>query len=422
MMAKTIWLVALLGTFVCTSTVNAQTKPAITFYAKKGKGYGLVTADSTFSLNFQFRIQNRAAVYTKSLDDFDPGAFEFRTRRLRLKFDGFVYSPKIGYYIQLSFSRGDMDWRGTDNSDVNSSVNVVRDAVIFYNPRPKLRLAFGQTKLPGNRQRVISSGDQQFADRSIVNSTFNIDRDFGFFAHYTENYFVLRGAITSGEGRNSFTTVDGNSATTANSGLAWTGRVEILPFGKFTGNNDYMEGDLEREPKPKLSIASTYSYNDKAMRQAGQLGNDLYENRGIRNFEIDALFKYKGWAFYNEYMMRDAARPVTVLATDISKTRAILVGRGYLSQLSYLFKNNWEVAGRYSTTIPFHKLYSQKEERRIEQVEAGFAKYLSGHRLKIQGNLVYNAKFDLYDAGLQRNIYQFNNGWWSGIFQVEIGI
>jgi phosphate-selective porin OprO and OprP len=172
MMAKTIWLVALLGTFVCTSTVNAQTKPAITFYAKKGKGYGLVTADSTFSLNFQFRIQNRAAVYTKSLDDFDPGAFEFRTRRLRLKFDGFVYSPKIGYYIQLSFSRGDMDWRGTDNSDVNSSVNVVRDAVIFYNPTPKLRLAFGQTKLPGNRQRVISSGDQQLqiAQLSIQHS------------------------------------------------------------------------------------------------------------------------------------------------------------------------------------------------------------------------------------------------------------
>jgi hypothetical protein len=332
-----------------------------------------------------------------------------------LKFEGFVYNPKIGYYIQLSFSRGDMDWRGPDNSEVNSSVNVVRDAVIFYNPTPKLRLAFGQTKLPGNRQRVISSGDQQFADRSIVNATFTIDRDFGFFAHYTENYFILRGAITSGEGRNSFTTVDGTSATTANSGLAWTGRVEILPFGKFTGKNDYVEGDLEREPKPKLSIGSTYSYNDKAMRQAGQLGNDLYENRGIRNFEIDVLFKYKGWSFYNEYMMRDAARPVTVLETDLSKTRAIVVGRGYLSQLSYLFKSNWEVAGRYSTTIPFHKIYSQNGERRIEQVEAGFTKYLSGHRLKIQGNVVYNAKFT-------RGDYSFSDGWWSTIFQVEIGI
>jgi hypothetical protein len=151
------------------------------------------------------------------------------------------------------------------------------------------------------------------------------------------------------------------------------------------------------------------------MRQAGQLGNDLYENRGIRNFEIDVLFKYKGWAFYNEYMMRDAARPVTALETDISKKRSIVVGRGYLSQLSYLFKSNWEVAGRYSTTIPFHKLYSQNGERRIEQVEGGFTKYLSGHRLKIQGNIVYNAKFD-------RGVYAYSDGWWSGIFQVEIGI
>ncbi len=413
-MIKKLWLVAFVA-IVFSTTIQAQTKPAVIFYAKKQKGYGLVTADSTFSLNFQFRMQNRAAVYTKTLDDFDPAAFEMRVRRLRLKFDGFVYSPKIGYYIQLSFSRGDMDWRSTDNSEVNSSPNAVRDAVIFYNPNPNLRLAFGQTKLPGNRQRVVSSGDQQFADRSIVNATFNIDRDFGFFVHYTPKYYALRGAITSGEGRNAFTTVDGTSATTSNSGLAWTARAEILPFGKFTGNNDYVEGDLEREPKPKLSIGGTFSYNDKATRQAGQLGNDLYENRGLRNFEVDILFKYKGWAFYNEYMKRDAARPQTVNPNDVSKVRNILVGEGYLTQLSYLFKSNWEIAGRYSTVIPFKKLYDLNDEKRVEQVEAGFTKYLNGHRLKIQGNIVYNAKFS-------RQEYAFTDGWWSGIFQVELGI
>jgi phosphate-selective porin OprO and OprP len=180
-----------------------------------------------------------------------------------MKFEGFVYNPKLTYYIQLSFSRGDMDWRGTDNSVNNHSPNIVRDAVIYYNPNKNVRLGFGQTKLPGNRQRVVSSGDLQFADRSIVNATFNIDRDFGFFAHYMTNYFNLRGAITSGEGRNS---------VASNNGLAWTGRAELLPLGKFTGNNDYIEGDLEREPKPKISLAVTYSLNDRAVRQSGTLG------------------------------------------------------------------------------------------------------------------------------------------------------
>jgi hypothetical protein len=40
---------------------------------------------------------------------------------------------------------------------------------------------FGQTKLPGNNQRVVSSGSLEFTDRTINNSRFNIDRDFGLF-------------------------------------------------------------------------------------------------------------------------------------------------------------------------------------------------------------------------------------------------
>ncbi len=147
-----------------------------------------------------------------------------RVRRLRFKFEGFVYNPKLTYYIQLAFSRGDMDFNAAEGSVINNSPNVIRDAVIYYNPTKNLRLGFGQTKLPGNRQRVISSGDQQFADRSIVNATFNIDRDFGFFANYSGHFYNLRGAITSGEGRNS---------TASNAGLAYTGRVELLPLGKI---------------------------------------------------------------------------------------------------------------------------------------------------------------------------------------------
>jgi phosphate-selective porin OprO and OprP len=396
--------------FLAALSATGQNLPALNFYAKKGKGYGFVTADSLFSLNFQFRIQNRAAMVTKSLDDFEAESFEFRTRRLRLKFEGFVYDPKLTYYIQLSFSRGDMDWRSTDNSAVNNSPNVVRDAVIYYSPTPSLKLGFGQTKLPGNRQRVVSSGDLQFADRSIVNATFNIDRDFGFFGNFSQKYFNLKGAITSGEGRNSLT---------SNSGLAWTGRVEILPFGKFTGNNDYIEGDLEREQKPKLSIASTFSYNDKAMRQAGQLGNDLYSNPGIRTFEVDALFKYRGWAWYNEYMQRNSGDPITVSA-DLTRTRFIYVGKGYLTQLSYLFKNNWEVAARYTAIVPYKAIFNNENfpalsEKKVEQVEAGVTKYLVGHRVKVQGNVLYNNQTSRIDKS-------YVDGYWSAIFQVELGI
>jgi phosphate-selective porin OprO and OprP len=144
------------------------------------RGIEVVAPDSLFSLNFRFRVQSRALYFTESFDDFSMAETEARIRRLRLRLEGFMYSPKLTYLVQLSFARGDMDWNVRDNSAVNNSPNVVRDAVAFYRPDRHWTFIFGQTKLPGNRQRVVSSGDLQFLDRSIVNSTFNIDRDFGF--------------------------------------------------------------------------------------------------------------------------------------------------------------------------------------------------------------------------------------------------
>lgn len=389
---------------------SAQRQPSVELFTRPQKGFGFVTSDSSYSLKLQFRIQNRAAFTTEDVDDLTISNYEFRVRRLRLKLEGFVYDPKLTYYIQLSFSRGDMDWEGRENSIANGTPNLIRDAVIYYTPTKNLRLGFGQTKLPGNRQRVVSSGDQQFVDRSIVNATFNIDRDFGLFADFMSDYVMLRGAITSGDGRNAIET---------NSGLAYTGRIELLPFGRFTGENDYIEGDLERELTPKLSIAGTFSYNDKAVREAGQLGNDLYAPRGIRNMEFDALLKYNGWSWYNEYMKRDAPNPITQNPDDGS-LRYILNGAGFLTQLSYLFTNNVEIAGRYSVIVPSEELYNnpaypELNEPKREQVEVGVTKYLVGHRLKIQANVIRANHTDMLTDSP-------DGGFWSGIFQIEIGI
>jgi len=406
---------AILVSFVFFSIISfqgsAQDKPAINVFTRKQKGVGFVTSDSVFSLNFQFRMQNRAMYISKSDTDFAPEAFEFRVRRLRMKFTGFVYNPKLTYYIQLGFSRGDMDWRGPENNQINNSPNIIRDAIIYYKPTPRLQLGFGQTKIPGNRQRVVSSGDQQFFDRSIVNSRFTLDRDFGFFGHYTTPYVIFRGSLTSGEGRN---------AELSNNGLAYTGRVEFLPFGHFTGENDYQEGDLDREEKLKISLAATYSQNDRALRTQGQLGNDLYESRTMEAVEFDLLAKYKGWAWYSEFMNRGTSNPITVNPNNNSLISVVYEGQGYMSQMSYLFKNNFEISGRYATSIPSSKLYDNVEapalnEKQIENYELGVTRYFNGHRLKVQGGLMYSKFTDLRTDS-------FAQGYYSAVFQIELGI
>ncbi|MGI9190488.1 MAG: porin [Chitinophagaceae bacterium] len=395
-------LAGLLSTPQMLHAQKAEKEPKYNF----SNGLGLVTPDSTFSINFRFRTQLRSTYNTVSTSDFSANDIEARVRRLRLRMDGFLVNPKINYYIQLSFSRGDMDWSGPDNSSVNSSPNVVRDAVLIYKPNPKLSVIFGQTKLPGNRQRVVSSGELQFADRSIVNATFNIDRDFGIQCVYQDKLvgidYVLKGAISSGEGRNS---------NLSNAGLAYTGRVEVLPLGKFTNKGDYFEGDLEREKKPKLSIAAGYHFNESAARTAGTLGKDLYQNRNLKAFIADILFKYKGFALSAEYITRNTDNPITINAANTQ--RIVYVGNGKMMQMSYIFKNDIELAGRYALITPYSSI--QTKELQKEEIGLGVTKYLRKHRVKLQGNLFYYNNVNMSTSTSTQNF-------WSGTFQVELGI
>lgn len=374
------------------------------------KGVEYVQKDSAFSIRFSFRVQERAGYLSHSASDLSPESFEFRVRRLRLGFRGFVYNPKLTYYLQLSFSRGDMDWESTNTSVYNTSPNIVRDAMIFYSPSKKLTFGFGQTKLPGNRQRVVSSGSQQFYDRSIVNATFTLDRDFGFFTVYNHEYFRLKGAITSGEGRNS---------SKSDQGLNYTARAEVLPFGKFTGENEDWEGDLAREPKPKLSMAVGYNINQRAARLGGTLGNDLYSPVTMHNLHADLSFKYKGFALMHEYCRRNSDNPITFKSTDSSATRVVYDGWGMNTQASYLFKNNYEIALRYAQITPDKKLYTNSNfpklnEKGQEQIIAGVSKYLNGHKVKVQGNVLYQKTNNLRDHSYKDQIGVF--------FQVELGI
>jgi phosphate-selective porin OprO and OprP len=383
------------------TTIMKDTAPGLSFK----RGIEVIHPDSLFSINFRFRVQSRAIYFSESLSDPSMSEAEARVRRLRLRMEGFMYNPKLTYLIQLSFSRGDMDWNSRDNSAINHSPNVVRDAVVFYKPDNHWTFIFGQTKLPGNRQRVVSSGDQQFIDRSIVNATFNIDRDFGFQVYFQNNIgslvYILKGAMTTGEGRN---------VTTTDKGLAYTGRFELLPLGGFKNRGDYFEGDLEREEKIKVSLAGGLSYNNFAKRTGGQIGKDLYEARDMTTYIFDGLMKYQGFALYIEYLERFSDNPITI--NPQGQIRHVTSGNGALAQASYLFKNNYEIATRYAVVTPKENI--RLIENQEEIITAGITKYLIGHRLKLQGNISYHSSNETSPVSRHQN--------WSAGFQIELGI
>ncbi len=361
-----------------------------------------ITRPDFFQLNLRFRMQNRFGFRTESGDDLSIRQFEARVRRLRLRFDGYVLDKKLRYYMQLSFSRADQDL------ETGVIAQTIRDAILYYHFTEYFYIGFGQSKLPGNRQRVTSSGNLQFAERSIANAAFNIDRDFGFFGYASAfagvSEFHFKAAVTSGDGRN---------ASAIDNGLAYTGRIEWLPLGSFANNGDYSEGDLEREPVPRISLAGGYSFNHKSSRVNGQLGPALPEPRDFHYIFADALFKYRGFAWSTEYMRRFCAEPVFRNAETGQIQQFVLSGQGINSQASYLFPGDMELALRYSWVQPDEVLLAVTQQR--EELLVGVTRYFNKHRIKAQLNAGYN-----YASG--RIPTTAPGSYWLSYLQVEFGI
>lgn len=371
------------------------------------KGLQIRDHADRFELNVRFRTQNRVTFESRSADDLALENVEAVPRRLRLRLEGFAGDPRLLYKIQLSFARGDQDW---DNTGVP---NVVRDAVVIWQQTKGLQFLFGQTKLPGNRQRVVSSGDLQFVDRSIVNATYNIDRDTGAQVHVSQGLwgmvFNLRGAITYGEGRN------GGVAPAGNRGVAYTGRAEFLPFGAFTNGGDYFEGDLMREQTPKLSIGATYSTNRDSNRTGGTLGRNLYEPRTINTTFVDFIAKYRGLALYGEYALRTTPKsPVTSLMEgERLLERFVPTGTGWLAQGSYFFADHWELGARYALVKPASAVRRLTNE--VAETTGVATYYLQGHKVKFQADVTHHDETAL-DPG------RTAQDRWVGRFQIELGI
>lgn len=376
-------LVLVIFCFVCSAhnQIRAQDLSSNRF----GKGLKVLAKDSSFYLKFGFRFQT---LYQGELNlDSEEWADRMLIRRARLKFDGWAYHPSLSYKIELGLSSPDHS--GGEINEAGNTARIILDAVAKWQATKNLSIWFGQTKLPGNRERVISSQNLQFVDRSLLNSRLNIDRDIGVQFHHEstigEEIIVNKiFSVSIGEGRNIITANTG--------GYDFTYRLEVLPFGNFESGGDYFSSDLKREPRPKLSIGATYDINQNAARQRGQLGSYVKDSNGnqyssdLKTLFIDAMFKYKGLSFLGEYGAKRGSNQVFATLDDGS-TLKYVTGDALSLQTGYLLKNNVEMAFRYTSLTPDNRTYSGMREE--SQYTLGFSKYFEGHNLKIQSDLSY---------------------------------
>jgi len=352
-----------------------------------GKGIHFTAKDSSFSSTASFRFQ------TLFIGDWASETYNWKNvykfssnvliRRARLKFNGFAYSPKLTYKLELGLSNRDV--KHSNDYYFGNAPNFILDAYLKWNFYKGFSIKAGQFKLPGNRERLISSSAMQFVDRSLLNSNYTLDRDVGISLHYNKTFgkqfeMRLKAAVSKGEGRN----VIQNNVN----GYETTFKAEFLPFGAFKNKGEYVGSAIDREEQPKLAVAFTFDRNDGAIRTNGNKGGFIQNTKNgkvLLSGFADFMFKYKGISIMGEYAIRRTSDniPFTNLTGIYNDT--YFTGSGINFQGGYMFKNKLEIGGRFTTISP----QNSSVGTHLNQYSVVLSKFIKGNSLKVQTDVGY---------------------------------
>jgi phosphate-selective porin OprO and OprP len=259
------------------------------------KGVEVKTKDGKFAMQIQNRLQFRYAnpfdSDPRSLADLEREQSSFMVRRARTKASGHAYWPWLKYYMQY-------DW----------SQPVLRDFYLDVSKFSSAQLRLGRGKVIWNDERVTSSGKQQFANRSIVNDIFTVDRQQGVQLHGRlfpgEWYDISYAAgVFTGLGVGERNNDDDNMMYTGR--LQWNFLGDELPFS---------QSDIEFHETPAASLAFAAATNQSKCTAFETDSVSCRALPGYKKVDLTAagqyrvnqmmeefLFKWRGFSLQNEF-------------------------------------------------------------------------------------------------------------------------
>ena len=169
--------------------------PAYTpkFYIDYDKGFILrpYNRDETpFEMKVRVRMQFRYGGFIKNIDEYSnrgdtarggpiliENKNQFEIERGRLIFTGFMFDPKLKYFLNL-----DAD------TDENHRM-VMHDFWVYYEFSEKFIFNIGKAMVPGSRDWLSLSPNTHLVDRTMATTFFRPDRTIGIWAR--ENWATM---------------------------------------------------------------------------------------------------------------------------------------------------------------------------------------------------------------------------------------
>ena len=357
-----------------------------TSYGKKG--FRLESRDGNFQTNLQWRAQLRLTTPFRSdprqLDNFDTDELTAEGRRLRMKIGGHGYRPWLKYYFEVDLQ----PTRSLDDSSSSASARVI-DWRIDVAKNEAFGIRAGQWKIDYNRERVDSSGRQQFVERSIVNRIFTVDRQVGL---------GFRGRLFKGTGADlryyaGAFTGEGRGVSNDDNNLMYVGRLQWNFLGRDLA---LRQTDVERTQEPTGSFAiGGATHTGRATRWSSSGGGSLDGFASVGDAEAgqfrinqavtEFAFKYRGFSTQNEYHWKSIED--TTLGAGQAGDESDL--QGFYTQVGYFFNESidWfpeelEFAARYAWVEEPNETDLTFDNER-EEFTLGANWFFNGHNNKL---------------------------------------
>jgi phosphate-selective porin len=357
------WLIA--SWIVLAGTGPAWSEEPVSKLVEYGpKGLDLKSRDDNYHAHVELRAQFR---FTHR--DFDgpiapnpeESASQFAINRARFKLGGHAYRPRLEYYLEYDF--------------VNSWLLDLR---FTLRASEGLRLRVGQWKVPYNRERVDSSGKQQFVERSIVTPWFTLDRQQGG---------ALFGRLWKQTRADSWYNLGAFTAT----GRGGTGSVgQPMVVGRWQWNLlerdlPFSQSDIGYRDKPAASVAVAGAgwrgpFTSFSSSGGGGLpgfpvgGRDTYE---VRQAVLETAYQGRGLSWQQEMHWKTVDDTERDTVTDMT---------GWYAQLGFFFHTLFpafpkalEIGLRWAEVDPDTTTGGDLEQ----ETTLVFNWFFSGHRNKL---------------------------------------
>ena len=213
-------------------TKGHESKKEKTLEGKFKDGFVIENSDGSNSmkiggrLHMDYRNFNRDVSTLNGSNSADKEADTFDVRRARLELSG-TFRKYYDYLLSA-----DLAGATTGNSSTTTSVNILDQAYLNVKWIPQAQLRFGQFKQPMNLEKLTSSNNIDFQERSVVNQLVgNEDRGAMVWGEPRPGFTYALGAFAGVGGKNR------NDIYARNDDLEFTGRV-TANIAQFVDNKD----------------------------------------------------------------------------------------------------------------------------------------------------------------------------------------